>query len=143
MKMRLTLVSSVAAALLANTAIAETETQTSFVLAHIEDLDDGAMTQAQLDNLAFVAHQATMAAVCDTIVLDTEKFQSAFDEMEHSASAEMTEEEAQGYHGHVLFLFGMAMGAMMAEASTAPGAFCADALEQKDDPDMAAYNLFE
>ncbi|MEM8836818.1 MAG: hypothetical protein AAGE89_01900 [Pseudomonadota bacterium] len=114
-----------------------------FVNSHAIEFADGKLTDDQLAHLQNIAHQAATASVCETFALDETKFLAAFADIKHEAEDEMSAEEKAYFDQHVLVIYGMMVGGALADASSAPGAHCSHAEEERSDPNVVQDLLFE
>ena len=93
----------------------------------------GILTPEQQLELNQLAYQAAAANVCEVLILDDEKFIMAFESLVVEAGAEMSAEEIDYFHDHILVSFGVFVGLQLADHNNDKAAFCTDATAYADD----------
>lgn len=101
----------------------------------------GILTPEQQMELNQIAYQAAAANVCEFLILDDERFIMAFESLARQASAEMSAEEVDYFHDHLLVSFGVFVGLQLADHNNDTGAFCTEATTYAEDPEEP--HLFE
>ena len=115
----------------------------AFVTAHAGELVDDKLTPGQVVQMKLIAHQAAVAATCDGFTLSEEKFVAAFSKLAHVQEADMSAEEKTYFERHLMVTYGVMLGGALAVAAPDPAGFCADAEEERGDPEFAAMSVWE
>ena len=142
------------AALLLGASIAPAHAETSqtaqmiksidaFVTAHAGELVDDTLTAEQVVQMKLIAHQAAVAASCDGFKLSEEKFVAAFSKLAHMQEAGMNDAEKTYFVRHLLVTYGVLLGGALAVAAPDPAGFCADAEDERADPEFASMSVWE
>lgn len=115
----------------------------SFVTAHAGELVDDQLTPEQVVHMKLIAHQAAVAATCDAFKLSQEKFLGAFTKLAHMQEAGMSDAEKTYFERHLLVTYGVMLGGALAVAAPDPAGFCADAEDERADPEFAEVSVWE
>ena len=90
------------------------------------------LTPVQRGQLMSLAWHATAANLCTSLVLDHERFGTAYAGIEHSDAASLSEDEHEYFRHHLAVVFGVTVGIMLAEHAGTPeevAGFCSEAEE--------------
>ena len=118
------------------TATAAEAPVSKYILSHAVGFADGQLSLEQEAHLNVIAYQSAVSAVCGGFVVDDAKFSKAFEKLDHIEAASMSEDEKRYHERHLMVVFGVAVGAFLADAASHEGEFCVDAEELRKDADF-------
>jgi hypothetical protein len=126
----------IAAAAAAQPAIAagsaEPASISRYVLSHATDFLKQSLAPEQLSSLHLAAYSAAAASACGDIDLDEVKFTRHFERLAHRNEARLSPEQKTQFERQLMLVYGVSIGAFLAEAGQNPDEFCKDAKEFKD-----------
>lgn len=112
---------------------AEPASISRYVLSHATDFLKQSLAPEQLSALHFAAYSAAAASACGEIDLDEVKFTRHFERLAHRNEARLSLEQKTQFERQLMLVYGVAIGAFLAEAGQNPDEFCKDAKEFKDE----------
>ena len=126
----------IAAAAAAQPAIAagssEPASISRYVLSHATDFLKQSLAPEQLSSLHLAAYSAAAASACGDIDLDEVKFTRHFERLAHRNEARLSPEQKTQFERQLMLVYGVSIGAFLAEAGQNPDEFCKEAKEFKD-----------
>jgi hypothetical protein len=111
---------------------AEPASISRYVLSHATDFLKQSLAPEQLSSLHLAAYSAAAASACGDIDLDEVKFTRHFERLAHRNEARLSPEQKTQFERQLMLVYGVSIGAFLAEAGQNPDEFCKDAKEFKD-----------
>ena len=103
-----------------------------YVLSHASDFLKQSLAPEQMSSLNLAAYSAAAASACGEIDLDEGKFTKPFEKLAHRNEAKLSPEQKVQFERQLMLVYGVSIGAFLAEAGQNPDEFCKDAKEFKD-----------
>jgi hypothetical protein len=102
-----------------------------YVLSHASDFLKQSLAPEQMSSLHLAAYSAAAASACGEIDLDEVKFTKHFEKLAHRNEAKLSPEQKVQFERQLMLVYGVSIGAFLAEAGQNPDEFCKDAKEFK------------
>lgn len=103
-----------------------------YVLSHAADFLRQSLAPEQMSSLNLAAYSAAAASACGEIDLDDAKFTKHFEKLAHRNEAKLSPEQKVQFERQLMLVYGVSIGAFLAEAGQNPDEFCKDAKEFKE-----------
>lgn len=103
-----------------------------YVLSHAADFLKQSLAPEQMSSLNLAAYSAAAASACGEIDLDEAKFMRHFEKLAHRNETRLSPEQKVHFERQLMLVYGVSIGAFLAEAGQNPDEFCKDAKEFKD-----------
>ena len=124
--------------------VKDAEKRESAAWAAAATIEGDVLMPTQRGTLMLLAWHATAANLCSSLVLDHERFGTAYATIEHSDAASLSDAEHEYFRHHLAVMLGVSVGIMLAEHAGTPeevASFCEEA--ETFAKDATEENYFE